>query len=80
MLIMLKVRIIAAVLAILLTLITIWAVPKIAFAYMTFMDGLTPGQRTTYGIAQAMLGAAVAGYGLWLWKKKAKKKREEQDK
>ncbi|MFO1390086.1 hypothetical protein [Cellvibrio sp.] len=77
---MLKVRIIAAILAILLTLITIWAVPKIAFAYMTFMDGLTPEQRTSYGVAQAILGAAVACYGLWLWKKKAKKKREDQHK
>ncbi len=75
---MLKVRILAALMAIVLTLLTIWVLPKIVYAYTTFMDGLTADQKTTYSLAQAALGAALGGYGWWLWKKaKAKKQRGE---
>ncbi|GGY77109.1 hypothetical protein GCM10011613_22030 [Cellvibrio zantedeschiae] len=71
---MLKVRILAAIVAILLTLLTIYLLPKIVYTYTSFMDGMSPDQRTAFSLFQALLGAALGVYGWWLWKKSKKKK------
>jgi len=67
---MLKVRIIAALVAIVLTVLTIYLVPKIAYFYTSFVGGLSHDQQTRFSIFQAILGASIAAYGLWRWRKK----------
>lgn len=68
--IMLKVRIIAASIAIVLTIITIYLVPKVVHFYISFMNGLNQDQQFWFGVIQALLGALVAGCAYWRWKKK----------
>lgn len=70
---MLKIRIIAVIIAILLTLLTIYVTPKIMYAYTEFVDGLDKDQRLKFSLFQSALGAAIAGYGWWLWRKSKKK-------
>jgi hypothetical protein len=67
---MLKIRIIAALSAIVLTLITIYLVPKVVYGYTHLMSGLSHDQQTWFNGSQILLGAALAGYGYWRWKKK----------
>lgn len=67
---MLKIRIIAALLAIVLTIITIYLVPKIAYFYTSFVHGLSHDQQLWFNLIQALLGVLLAGYGYWRWKKK----------
>ena len=67
---MLKIRIFAVLIAIVLTLITIYLVPKIVFGYMHFVDGLNQDQKGWFNGSQILLGAALAGYSFWRWKKK----------
>jgi len=67
---MLKVRIIAAILAILLTIATAYAVPYIMNSYYQFVDGLSPQQQKWFTYSQIILGAVVAVIGFLHWKKK----------
>jgi len=67
---MLKIRIIAVLIAIVLTLLTIYFVPKVALIYTHFVSALSQDQKVWFNGGQALLGAAVAGYGFWRWKKK----------
>lgn len=69
---MLKVRIIAGVIAIILTLITIYVVPIIAYHYTNFANGLTKDQRQWFNGIQVVIGFSIAIYGFWRWKKKNK--------
>lgn len=71
--IMLKVRILAVIIAILLTLLTIYLLPKVVYAYTSFMDGLDSDQRLKFSLFQSMVGAALGVYGWWLWRKSRKK-------
>lgn len=72
---MLKVRILAAIVAILLTLLTIYLLPKIVYAYTGFMEGLNDDQRLKFSVFQALLGAVLGVYGWWLWRKSKNKKK-----
>jgi|GEM_PF-748063 len=65
-----KVRIIAVVIAILLTIATAYAVPWVMYVYTHWVDGLTKTQQHWFNIAQAVLGALIASYAFWCWKKK----------
>lgn len=67
---MLKIRIIAVLIAIVLTLLTIYLVPKVVYGYTHFVNGLSHDQQAWFNGSQILLGAAVAGYGFWRWKKK----------
>ncbi len=67
---MLKVRIIAVVLAILLTIATAYVVPWIVYEYKHVVGHLTAAQQEWFNIAQAVLGGVIAVYAFWRWKKK----------
>ena len=67
---MLKIRVIAVLIAIVLTLLTIYIVPYIAYYYTSFVSGLSHDQQIWFNWAQAGLGALAAVYGYWSWKKK----------
>ena len=71
---MLKIRIIAVLIAIVLTLLTIYFVPKVVFMYTHFVSGLNHDQKVWFNGGQALLGAALAGYGFWRWKKRSQSK------
>lgn len=70
---MLKIRIIAALISLVLTALTLYIGPKIYFAYVHWSESLTPGQQGLLNWSQVLLGAVLAVVGFWLWKKKAKK-------
>jgi hypothetical protein len=67
---MLKLRIFAVLIAVVLTLVTIYLVPKIVFMYTHFVGNLDQDQKEWFNGSQILLGAALAGYGFWRWKKK----------
>jgi type II secretory pathway component PulF len=67
---MLKIRIIAVLIAIVLTLLTIYLVPRVVFMYTHFASGLSQDQKVWFNGGQALLGAVLAGYSFWCWKKK----------
>ena len=67
---MLKIRIIAVLIAIVLTLVTIYVVPRVVYMYTHFVSGLSHEQNIWFSGSQILLGAALAGYGFWRWKKK----------
>lgn len=69
---MLKIRIIAIVIALVLTLLTIQLIPIVTHHYMSFVDGLNKEQRAWLAWAQSGLGFAVAAVAFWLWRRKAK--------
>ena len=68
--IMLKVRIIAALIAIVLTALTIYIAPYVINFYQNWSAGLSPQRRQWFNWSQAGIGALIAVYGFWLWKKK----------
>lgn len=72
---MLKVRIIAVIIAILLTIFTAYFLPKLVYAYTSFMDGLDGDQRLTFSLFQSVVGAGLGVYGWWLWRKSKNKKK-----
>lgn len=67
---MLKIRLIAASIAIVMTLITIYLIPVIYTAYTHWSDSLNPQQKQWFLYSQAALGAVIALTALWRWKKK----------
>jgi hypothetical protein len=67
--IMLKVRIIAALIAIVLTAITIYLAPFVIAFFQHWHGGLSPQARQLFNWSQAGIGALMAVYGFWLWKK-----------
>ena len=67
---MLKVRIIAALIAIVLTILTIYLVPYVIDFYQRWSAGLSPQGRQWFNWSQAVVGGLIALYGVWLWKKK----------
>jgi type II secretory pathway component PulF len=71
---MLKIRIIAALIAVAFTALTVYLVPKVAFYYTSFVNGLSHDQQLWLNWAQALLGGVIALIGFWLWKKKSKSK------
>jgi hypothetical protein len=66
---MLKIRIIAVLLAILLTIGTAYLFPMAIYYYKTFINGLTKDQQVWFNLLQAGLGAAIALFSFWLWRK-----------
>jgi hypothetical protein len=72
---MLKVRIIAVIIALVLTALTVYLVPIIANHYMSFVGSLNEQERVWFSWVQAGLGFLVAGFGFWQWKKKSKSKK-----
>jgi hypothetical protein len=72
---MLKVRIIAIIIALVLTVLTIYLVPIIVHHYVSFMDSLNAQQRTWFSVLQACVGFTIAAYGFWRWKKKSASKK-----
>jgi hypothetical protein len=70
---MLKIRIIAALIALVLTALTLYIGPKIYFAYVHWSDSLTTEQQSWFNFGQILLGVALAVFGFWQWKKKTKK-------
>jgi len=71
---MLKIRIIAVVLAILLTIATAYVLPWIVYEYKQWVGHLTVMQQQWFNIAQAVLGIAIAVCAFWIWKKKKSRK------
>lgn len=70
---MLKIRLIAATAAILLTLITLPAMLWVYKQFSLWHQQLTPSQIQTFNLSQAVLGFAVAGLSFW-WVKRKKKR------
>jgi hypothetical protein len=70
---MLKIRIIAALIALVLTPITLYIGYKIYFAYIGWSESLTPEQHNWFVWSQILLGMVLALVGFWQWKKKTKK-------
>jgi hypothetical protein len=67
---MLKVRIIALIIAILLTIATAYAIPWIVHLYKNWVEQMTAEQQQWFNIAQAVLGLSIAICAFWFWKKK----------
>lgn len=67
---MLKIRLIAALVAIVMTLITIYLIPILIVAYTGWTDSLNAQERQWFLYSQAALGALIALAALWHWKKK----------
>ena len=74
---MLKVRIIALIIALILTVLTVYLVPIIANHYMRFVGGLSDQERSWFSWLQAIIGFSIAAYGFWRWKKKSGKDKSE---
>jgi len=72
---MLKIRIIAIIIALALTALTIYLVPIIAHHYISFVNSLNPQEKTWFSWAQAFIGFAIAAYAFWRWKKKSASKK-----
>jgi hypothetical protein len=72
---MLKVRIIAIIITLALTALTIYLVPIVVYHYTSFVDSLSGQQRTWFSVLQAFIGFAIAAYGFWRWKKKSASKK-----
>ena len=70
---MLKVRIIAIVIALLLTALTVYLVPIAIDYYNSFSSGLSEEERGKFYWAQAGVGFLIAAVGFWGWKKKKSK-------
>jgi hypothetical protein len=66
---MLKIRIIAALIALVLTALTIYLAPFVIDFYQSWSAGLTPQGRLWFNWSQAAIGVLIAVYGFWLWKK-----------
>lgn len=67
---MLKVRIIALVIAILLTIATAYAIPWIVYLYKNWVGHMSAEQQQWFNIGQAVLGLGIAVSAFWFWKKK----------
>jgi hypothetical protein len=70
---MLKIRLIAVFISLILTALTLYIAPKIYFAYVQWSAGFTDDQKQLMNIAQMCIGFAIAGIGFWLWKRKSRK-------
>ncbi len=67
---MLKVRIIAALIAIVLTILTVYLVPYVINFFQVWTEGMTPQGRQWFNWSQVGVGVLIALYGLSLWRKK----------
>ena len=67
---MLKVRIVAATIAILLTLATAYIAPWIIYSYKHWISHLSATQQQFFNLSQVVIGVLIAAYGFWRWKKK----------
>jgi len=67
---MLKVRIIAIIIALVLTALTIYLVPIIVYHYTGFVSGLSKEQQVWFNWGQVVIGFLIAAYGFSRWKKK----------
>jgi H+/Cl- antiporter ClcA len=67
---MLKIRIIAALIALAFTALTIYLVPKVMYYYTSLVNGLSHDQQIWLNWAQALIGGAIGLFSFWLWKKK----------
>ncbi len=72
--IMLKIRILALLISLVLTALTLYIGPKIYFAYIRWSDSLYPDQQQLINISQIFVGILIAVVGFWLWKRKARQK------
>ena len=66
---MLKIRIIAVILAIILTIGTAYLLPMAVYYYKAFISGLTKDQQVWFNLLQAGVGAAIAFFSFWIWRK-----------
>lgn len=71
---MLKIRILAAIIAIVLTALTMFLVPHIYTGYVY----LAQHYPNVFDWAQVALGFTIAGLAYWRWKKKRKAKKDDQ--
>jgi hypothetical protein len=74
--IMLKIRIIAVIIAILLTIGTVYLVPVLVYHYKNLVGGFSKDQQIWFNWFQAAVGALIAIYGFWRWKKSKSKPKE----
>lgn len=74
---MLKIRIIAALIAIAFTALTIYLIPIITYHYNAFVSGLSHDQQIWLNWAQALLGGVIGFYGFWLWKRKKAQSKDQ---
>ena len=70
---MLKIRLYAALIALVCTLITLYFAPRIFFAYSHWESGLSLDQRGWFNAAQILLVVMLAGFGFWQWKNRGEK-------
>ena len=69
---MLKIRIYAALIAIVMTAITAYIAPIVYGLYTHWVDAMTPTQKAWLDWGQVALAACVAIYGFSRWKRKSK--------
>jgi hypothetical protein len=69
---MFKVRIIAILIALALTALTIYLIPIVVYHYKSFVGGLDGEQQIWFSWAQAFIGFSIAAYCFWRWKRKSK--------
>lgn len=67
---MLKIRLIAALVALVMTLLTIYLIPIAAALYTGWTRSLNTQEQQWFSYSQIALGAVVALAALWHWKKK----------
>ena len=67
---MLNTKLIAAAIAIVMTLLTIYIVPLIYRFYVQWSDSLSPEHQQWYNYSQILLGLLLAGFALWQWRRK----------
>lgn len=72
---MLKIRLIAALVAIVMTLITIYLIPILIAAYTGWTNTLDAQEQQWFLYSQAALGALIALTALWQWKKKRSRRK-----
>ena len=71
---MLKIRVLALLISLVLTALTLYIGPKIYFAYAHWSDSLSPEQQQLINVSQIFVGILIAVIGFWLWKRKARQK------
>lgn len=70
---MLKIRLGAALISLILTALTLYIAPKIYFAYVQWSEGFSDDQKQLMNIVQMGIGFTIAAIGFWLWKRKSRK-------
>ncbi len=72
---MLNAKLLAALIAIVMTLLTIYVVPLIYHFYVHWSDSLSHEQQQWFNYSQIVLGALLASFAIWQWKRNRSNKK-----